>query len=301
MIQDQSSDTTGSAGATAGAPPEPGGRGRRRPRSTAPPKESALRNTLLFLAVAVGLVVVWQVVVTVTKVSPVIFPKPGDVAKAMWESVKAPPSSRISYLPHLGETLVEVLTGYLVGCTAGLLLAVASLYIRIFEIVIRPFVVAFQSMPKIALAPLVVVWFGFGFKSKFVLVAVATFFPLFVNGLVGFRSVEIGLIRMMRSFNASSLQIFRKVQFRAALPFIFAGLEIAVVHAVTSAIAAEFLGGQKGLGVRIIESEQTLDVPSIFGVLILLALMGGLLNALIVLVRKRTVTWTGERLLLTDQ
>jgi NitT/TauT family transport system permease protein len=130
---------------------------------------------------------------------------------------------------------------------------------------------------------------------------VATFFPLFVNGLVGFRSVDIGLIRMMRSFNASSFQIFRKVQLRASLPFVFAGLEIAVVHAVTSAVAAEFLGGQKGLGVRIIESEQTLDVPSIFGVLILLALTGAMLNFIIVQVRKRTVTWTGERLVFTDQ
>jgi NitT/TauT family transport system permease protein len=284
------------------APPEAApNRNRQRRRRTAQPEENGLRNSLLFLAVAAGVVLLWQLVVTVTKVNPVIFPKPTDVAKAMWDSLTASPSSRVSYLPHVWQTLTEVLAGYAVGCTAGLLLAIASLYIRLFEVLVRPFVVAFQSMPKIALAPLVVVWFGFGFTSKFVLVVVATFFPLFVNGLVGFRSVDIGLIRMMRSFNASSLQIFRKVQFRASLPFVFAGLEIAVVHAVTSAVAAEFLGGQRGLGVRIIESEQTLDVPSIFGVLILLALMGALLNFLIVQVRKRTVTWTGERLVFTDQ
>jgi NitT/TauT family transport system permease protein len=284
------------------APPEATrDRSRQRRRRTAAPEENGLRNSLLFLAVAIGVVLLWQLLVTVTKVNPVIFPKPTDVAKAMWDSLTASPSSRVSYLPHVTQTMSEVLAGYLVGCTAGLLLAIASLYIRLFEVLVRPFVVAFQSMPKIALAPLVVVWFGFGFNSKFVLVVVATFFPLFVNGLVGFRSVDIGLIRMMRSFNASSFQIFRKVQFRASLPFVFAGLEIAVVHAVTSAVAAEFLGGQRGLGVRIIESEQTLDVPSIFGVLILLALMGALLNFIIVQVRKRTVTWTGERLVFTDQ
>jgi NitT/TauT family transport system permease protein len=284
------------------APPEATrDRSRQRRRRTAAPEVNGLRNSLLFLAVAIGVVLLWQLVVTITKVNPVIFPKPTDVAKAMWDSLTAPPSSRVSYLPHVTQTLSEVLAGYVVGCTAGLLLAIASLYIRLFEVLVRPFVVAFQSMPKIALAPLVVVWFGFGFNSKFVLVVVATFFPLFVNGLVGFRSVDIGLIRMMRSFNASSFQIFRKVQFRASLPFVFAGLEIAVVHAVTSAVAAEFLGGQRGLGVRIIESEQTLDVPSIFGVLILLALMGALLNFIIVQVRKRTVTWTGERLVFTDQ
>jgi NitT/TauT family transport system permease protein len=276
-------------------------RSRQRRRRAAAPEENGLRNSLLFCAVAIGVVLLWQLVVTITKVNPVIFPTPTDVAKAMWDSLTASPSSRVSYLPHVTQTLSEVLAGYVVGCTAGLLLAIASLYIRLFEVLVRPFVVAFQSMPKIALAPLVVVWFGFGFNSKFVLVVVATFFPLFVNGLVGFRSVDIGLIRMMRSFNASSFQIFRKVQFRASLPFVFAGLEIAVVHAVTSAVAAEFLGGQRGLGVRIIESEQTLDVPSIFGVLILLALTGALLNFIIVQVRKRTVTWTGERLVFTDQ
>jgi NitT/TauT family transport system permease protein len=134
-----------------------------------------------------------------------------------------------------------------------------------------------------------------------VLVALTTFFPLYVNGLVGFQTVDLGLIRMMRSFNASSLQIFRKVQFFAALPFIFAGLEIAVVHAITVAVAAEFLGGQSGLGVRIVQSEQTLDVPSIFAELILLALIGVILHTAVSLVRKRTVTWTGEQLLYKDQ
>ncbi|WP_432837953.1 ABC transporter permease [Dactylosporangium sp. CA-092794] len=287
--------------------PRPAASGRNRPRrqrwqrQTNPPEESRLRNALMFLAVAAGVVVIWQLVCTLGDVNPVIVPKPTDVAEAMWEPLTVSPSSRLSYLPHVAQTMEEVLAGYAVGCSAGLLLAIASLYIRMFEILVRPFVVAFQSMPKIALAPLVVVWFGFGFESKFVLVTLATFFPLFVNGLVGLRSVDIGLIRMLRSFNASSFQMFRKVQFRAALPFIFAGMEIAVVHAVTSAVAAEFLGGQKGLGVRIIQSEQTLDVPSIFGVLILLALMGALLNLIIVQVRKRTVTWTGERLVYTDQ
>jgi NitT/TauT family transport system permease protein len=253
------------------------------------------------LAVLAGAVAIWQIAVMIVHPDPVIFPRPAEVAKAMKASLWVDPSSRLSYLPHIWETLKEVLYGYVMGCTAGLALAVVSIYIRWFDIVARPFVVAFQSMPKIALAPLIVVWFGFGSTSKIVLVVVATFFPLYVNGLVGLRSVDLGLIRMMRSFNATSFQIFRKVQIFAALPFIFAGLEIAVVHAVTSAVAAEFLGGQEGLGVRIIQSEQTLDVPSIFGELFVLALIGVLLNSIIAVVRKRTVTWTGERLLLEDQ
>jgi len=275
---------------------------RRRRQRTRPPREtSGLVKALQYLGVLAGVVVVWQLVVIIFHVNPVLVPSATNTAKSLWKSIWLNPSNHSSYLPDTIETLKEVLIGYVLGCAIGLIMATLSLYIRIFALVARPLVVAFQSMPKIALAPLFVVWFGFGAASKFTLVAVTTFFPLYVNALVGFQSVDRGLIRMMRSFDAGAVQIFRKVQFLAALPFIFAGLEIAVVHAVTVAVAAEFLGGQSGLGVRIVDSEQTLDVPSIFAELILLAIIGVLLHSLIVLVRKRTVTWTGEQVLLTDQ
>jgi NitT/TauT family transport system permease protein len=277
----------------------PGRRNRRRNR---PPGEaSALVRALQYAGVLVGVVVIWQLVVTVFHVNPVLVPSATDTAESLWKSIWLSPSSSASYVPDTLETLKEVVIGYVLGCVIGLLMAMVSLYVRLFAILARPLVVAFQSMPKIALAPLFVIWFGFGAESKYTLVAVTVFFPLYVNALVGFQSVDPGLIRMLRSFNASSLQIFRKVQFLAALPFIFAGLEIAVVHAVTVAVAAEFLGGQSGLGVRIVDSEQTLDVPSIFAELILLAIIGVLLHSLVSLLRKRTVTWTGEQLLLKDQ
>ena len=279
--------------------PTPRRRGRRTNRPAG--ETSGWTRVLQYTGVLVGVVVVWQAVVTIFHVNPVLVPSATDTAKSLWESIWLSPSSTASYVPDTLETLKEVLIGYALGCAIGLLLATISLYVRLFAILSRPLVVAFQSMPKIALAPLFVVWFGFGAASKFTLVAVTTFFPLYVNALVGFQTVDPGLIRMLRSFNASSLQIFRKVQFLAALPFIFAGLEIAVVHAVTVAVAAEFLGGQSGLGVRIVDSEQTLDVPSIFAELILLAIIGVLLTSLIAFVRKRTVTWTGEQVLLKDQ
>jgi NitT/TauT family transport system permease protein len=262
---------------------------------------SRLRDALMFIIFAIALGVAWELYVVWAQVPSVIIPRPTAILRALVIGLTAPPTSRASYLPHLLATLKEVLAGYALGSLLGLLLAIASVRFRLFEVLVRPLVVAFQSVPKIALAPLMLVWFGFGFNSKFALVTIATFFPIFVNGLTGFRSVDVGLVRMMRSFQASTWQIFSKVQFRSALPFIFAGLEIGIVHAVTSAIAAEFLGGQEGLGVRIIQSEQTLDVASIFAVLVLLAVMGGVLHGLVGQVRKRVVTWTGERLLYVDQ
>jgi NitT/TauT family transport system permease protein len=273
----------------------------KRPRLSRLEGNHRLRDALLFIVFAIGLAVVWEWYVVWAHVPPVIIPRPTAILHALYVGLTAPPTSRLSFVPHFLATLKEVGAGYVVGSLLGLVLAIATIRFRLFEILVRPLVVAFQSVPKIALAPLMLVWFGFGFNSKFALVIIATFFPIFVNGITGFHSVDVGLVRMMRSFQASRWQIFWKVQFRSALPFIFAGLEIGIVHAVTSAVAAEFLGGQEGLGVRIFESEQTLDVASIFAVLVLLALMGGVLHGLVGQVRKRVVTWTGERLLFVDQ
>lgn len=251
-------------------------------------------RTLLLLAIFAVFVGVWEASVTLTKTNEIILPKPSSIWLALVDGFSQPITSRASYFPHIRQSLSEVLAGYLVGSAAGLLLATLSIRFALVEFLLRPFVVALQSMPKIALAPLLIVWFGFGFNSKFALVILATFFPLFVNGLAGFKSVEEGPLRLMRSFNATGWQVFTKLTFPHALPYIFAGLEIAMLHAITSAIAAEFLGGQMGLGVMIILMEQTLDVPGIFSVLIVLAVIGWLLTVLLSYARRRIVHWAPQ-------
>jgi NitT/TauT family transport system permease protein len=246
----------------------------------------------LLLIAVIGLVLlVWEAAITITKTNEIILPKPSSIWLALIDGFSAPVTSRASYFPHIRQTMSEVLAGYLIGTASGVALATLSVRFGLVEYLLRPFVVSLQSVPKIALAPLLIVWFGFGFNSKFVLVILATFFPLFVNGIAGFKSVEEGPLRMMRSFGATPWQVFTKVTFPTALPYIFAGLEIAMVHAITSAVAAEFLGGQLGLGVSIILMEQTLNVSGIFSVLMLLAAIGWLLNVLLGLIRRRVVYW----------
>src|ERR1700677_3042936 len=177
----------------------PGRRNRRRNRAAG--QGSGLVRAAQYTAVLVGVVVLWQLVVTVYHINPVLVPSATQTAKSLWESIWISPSSSASYVPDTLETLKEVVIGYALGCAIGMILAMLSLYIRLFAILSRPLVVAFQSMPKIALAPLFVVWFGFGAASKFTLVAVTVFFPVYVNSLVGFQSGDIGRIRMMRSLN----------------------------------------------------------------------------------------------------
>jgi NitT/TauT family transport system permease protein len=254
----------------------------------------ASAQALAFPAVVIGILLLWELSVTVTHFSQVILPRPSLIAIALVHGFAEPITSRASYFPHILQTLWELLAGYVVGCTGGLALAVITVRTALIEKVLRPLIVAFQSVPKIALAPLVVVWFGFGFNSKFVLVILSTFFPLFINGITGFKSIETNRVNLMRSFGATQWQIFRKVAFPGALPLIFAGLEIALTHAVTSAIVAEFLGGQKGLGVMILQMEQLLDVAGIFSILVLLAIIGWGLNVVLRLIRQRCVYWDAE-------
>jgi NitT/TauT family transport system permease protein len=251
-------------------------------------------DALLLPLVVLAILALWEGAVAVTGISKVVLPRPSSIAVALVQGFSNPITSRASYFPHIQQTVGELLAGYAVGSAVGLALAVVSVRTPLLERLLRPLVVAFQSVPKIALAPLIVVWFGFGFNSKFVLIILATFFPLFVNGITGFKSVEENRINLMRAFGASRWQVFTKVTFPTALPFIFAGLEIALVHAVTSAIVAEFLGGQKGLGVMILQMEQLLDVAGIFSVLIILAVIGWLLNAMLGLARRRVVFWAPE-------
>jgi len=250
---------------------------------------------VLLIAVLALFFFVWEMAVDLTGTLEIIVPKPTSIYRALVSGFfDQPVTSRASFIFHMQQSFSQILSGYVVGSSLGLLLATLSVRFAILEFLMRPFVVALQSMPKIALAPVLIVWFGLGFNSKFVLVVLATFFPLFVNGVTGFKSVEEGPIRMMRSFGASPRQIFTKVTFPTALPFIFAGLEIAMVHAITSGIAAEFLGGQRGLGTMMLIMQQIVDVPGMFSVLVILAFIGWLLSVLLAFLRRRIVFWAPD-------
>jgi NitT/TauT family transport system permease protein len=146
-------------------------------------------------------------------------------------------------------------------------------------------------MPKVALAPLIIVWFGLGLTSKVVNAALVAFFPLMVNTIVGLRSAEEDRINLMRSLAATPLQIFWMLQLPNALPYIFAGLEIAMIFALIGAIVAEFVGAQAGLGMLIQSMNFSMDVAGQFSVLLILSVLGLILNSIIVGIRRRVLFW----------
>jgi NitT/TauT family transport system permease protein len=248
-------------------------------------KSSVGSFTLRLLLIAVVLLV-WEGLVRFFAVPAFILPEPSNIFMALYRGI----ASRL-YIDHIGVTLAETLIGFALGTSLAFLLGTVVALSRRTEYFLYPFIVMFQSMPKVALAPLIIVWFGLGLTSKVVTAARVAFFPLLVNTIVGLRSADEDRVSLMRSLAASRWQLFWMLQLPNAMPYIFAGLEIAMIFALLGAIVAELVGAQSGLGMLIQSMNFTMDVAGQFSVLLILSLVGLLLNGIVVAVRKRILFW----------
>ncbi|MCC7104523.1 MAG: ABC transporter permease [Chloroflexi bacterium] len=248
-------------------------------------------ETVVVGLVFVAIVLTWEFGVRVFAVKEFILPAPSRVVEALLRGLAAAPGAREGYWLHAGITLSEALEGFFIGSALGILLGTLVSQSRWAELILRPYIVAFQSLPRIAMAPLFIVWFGYGVGSKIFICALATFFPLLINSIAGFESVDEERIELMRGMAASRWQIFRKVQFPSALPYIFAGLDMAIVYAVIGALVGEFVGAQQGLGVLILQMNFALDIAGVFSVFVVLSIMGVALNWLLNEIRRRVLFW----------
>jgi NitT/TauT family transport system permease protein len=244
-------------------------------------RDGALRALLLVASIAL-----WEGGVRAFSIPTFILPSPSQVAMALWRGAVSG-----VYLENLWITLVETLLGFVVGSTVAFVVGTALAASRRVEYFLYPYIVMFQSMPKVALAPLVIVWFGLGLGSKVVSAALIAFFPLLVNTIVGLRSADEDRVDLMRSLGATDLQIFRMLRLPSALPFVMAGLEVSMVFSLVGAIVAEFVGAEAGLGMLIQSRNFSMDVAGEFAVLFILAAMGLCLNAILVSVRRRVLFW----------
>ena len=237
--------------------------------------------------VFIGLLVVWQVVVKVFDVSNILVPAPTAVAGSLVDGFQDG-----SLLTHSVVTLKEILVGFGIAVGSALVCAVLITQFRTVERMLFPLLILTQTIPKVAMAPLLIVWFGIGISSKVLTVALIAFFPLLINAILGFRSAAYEQVEMLRSFGASRMQVMRHLQIPSALPHIFAGLEVAVILSVTGAVVAEFVGSSEGLGYLIQASNFTLDVARTFAVIVVLSAIGIALHAVIVQLGKWLVFWT---------
>ncbi len=244
------------------------------------------RNLLLTALLFVASVASWEGIVRGLAIPPFILPAPSQVALALWRGL----SSGL-YLRHLSVTLLETLLGFALGSALGFFLGTAVAMSRWVEYFLYPYIVMFQSLPKVALAPLILIWFGLGLTSKVVNAALVAFFPLLVNTMVGLRSTDEDRVNLMRSLHASDAQIFWMLRLPNALPFVMAGLDVAMIFALIGAIVAEFVGAQSGLGMLIQSMNFSMDVSGQFSVLLILSLLGLALNRTLTLIRRRLLFW----------
>lgn len=185
----------------------------------------------------------------------------------------------------------EVLLGFLVATAISIPLALLIVSVRIVELSLYPLLIFLQIIPKIAVAPLLIVWFGLGQFSKVLLTFLLCFFPILVDSMTGFKALDPRLLHLTRSMGATPWQTFRYIRFRAALPFIFSGLKVGVVFAVTGAIVAEFVGSNAGLGYLLLRASSNLDTALIFAVLVALSVMGLLFTYAVTATERFAMPW----------
>jgi NitT/TauT family transport system permease protein len=243
-------------------------------------------QSILRLLLPLVVLVAWEGAIRLFEVPAYMVPAPSKILAALYHGLAS-----TLYVRHLWTTLVETLLGFLVGSVVALVLGTFVALSRRCEYFLYPFILMFQAMPKVALAPLIIIWFGLGLASKVAQASLTAFFPLMVNTIAGLRSADGDRVALMRSLDASELQIFTMLRAPSAMPYIFAGFEIAMMLSLIGAIVAEFVGAQKGLGVLIMGMTYTMDVAGQFSILIILALLGLLLNTIIVVIRRYLLFW----------
>ena len=220
-----------------------------------------------------------------------ILPSPAQVGARFWQTLTAG-----NLLFHLQVTLTEVLLGLAIGSLLALALGYAIAKSRLFERLLAPFLVASQAVPIVAIAPLLVIWFGSGIFSKILICALIVFFPVLVNTVVGIRAVPRSLNELMRSLRASRWQIFRHLEIPSALPVFLGGLRIGATLSVIGAVVGEFVGADKGLGFLINVGRGQYDTALVFVAVFTLVALALTLYGLVVLLEKHLLTWQENHL-----
>lgn len=245
---------------------------------------------LLPIVPLVFAIAVWKGAIAIFQPSGIIFPAPLSVINEFFLGIGRGYETT-GYWYHAVSTFIEAGIGLAIGASIGLSLGILMGTIRPAEAALYPYIVALQGLPKMALAPLFIVWFGFGMESKIALVVMVTFFPVMVNTWAGIRAVNADLAEMSKVFGASRVQTFRYVTWPNALPYVFAGMDIAIPYCIVAAIIGEFLGAQRGLGFLLEKMNYDLNIAGMFGIFVLLLIIGYLANLAIRWFRKRVLFW----------
>jgi len=261
---------------------------------TAPPlsiagKPSAWRRYEPYLigvaAVALALAV-WQAVASAQLVQPLFLPGPYDIANAEVSIFRSP-----DIWLDLGTSGVELGAGYGLAILAGLPIGLLMGWYRRFNHALDPFISFLYATPRVALLPLLIIWFGIGVYSKIAVIFLGAFFPIAINTMAGIRSLDSSLIKAARSFGASDARLFTTVALPGSVPFILTGLRLGVGHALVGVVVGELVAAQHGIGYEMMIAGSTFQTPKVFAYLILLAGTGVVLTVLLQRIERRFDAW----------
>ena len=244
----------------------------------------SMGEALAILLVAVVIVGGTEVLLTLFQVPQYVLPKPSEIAVALVTDFHL-------IAPHLGHTLIELLSGFAIGATVGLILAAVITQFPFVEKIVTPYILLLVTTPMLALVPLLILRFGFGYEPRIIAVALASGPMVMINAATGFRRVDSGKIALARSYGASTLQIFWKVRAPMALPMIFVGLMVGSIFGLLTAVGAEMVGGGFGLGNRLTSYSSMIQMPQFFAVVLILSVLGILIYVLFFLLGKKFASW----------
>jgi NitT/TauT family transport system permease protein len=245
---------------------------------------SVLANLLPSILLFIAMMIAWEAIARIFKLPEFVLPAPSAVFNVLIEKQAA-----------LGKaawvTAKEVLYGFILSAVVGALVALVIARFAAFGRALYPLVVLFQTVPKIALAPLFILWFGFDLMPKVALIVVIAFFPVAINMLVGLQSVDPNLVALMRSVGASRNEILTRIQIPNSLPYLMAGLKVAVTLAVIGAIVGEFAGAQAGLGYLIQFASTQMETSLVFAALVEVSVLGLVFYYVIEFIEWRYINW----------
>jgi NitT/TauT family transport system permease protein len=248
------------------------------------------RNLLRIIYPLIGaaiIVLIWHYYVVLMRVPVVVLPTPLQVAESIV-------SQRAILAGETWVTALECVYGFLLSLAIGIPIAVVMTYSRVANLMFYPLLVASQSIPKVAIAPILLVWFGTGIESKLAMAFVIAFFPIVVDTVTGLRSTSPDLLELARSLQASRLQTFFKIQLPSAMPSMFSGAKIAVTLAVIGAVIGEFIGSNEGLGNLLLTANSQLNSPLVWASLVVLSVLGMALYGAVVLAEKILMPWAQD-------
>lgn len=245
-----------------------------------------MKDRVIQLASVTMFFVLWKGYVEAFGVSPLVLPPPERV---FWALVVLLGDPETYY--HMYTTLIEVMSGFVIAVLIGTIIGQLLGRIRILDVIFKPFVIALQVTPKVALIPLFIVWFGFGLESKIIISATIAFFPVFSNSYLGAKSVDVGLVEVFKVGGATNYKRFRLLIVPSSLPYILTGMEMAIVLSIIGAVVSEFVAGSRGLGYLATVMLQQMQVDALFAVVIILAVFGFILYFSVGAVRKKVIPW----------